>query len=179
MHAPNHATQVIAPAGLGFYAGVCQSGCQFNTINGWFIPYHRLRVSRHAYEAVINLYLLDLSSSFMRVMPFIIDTASEATIISRHFLRSGAFEKSAAGPSDVEVLSGNRIFGKRFRAALHIPLLQHGPKPLTFGKLDVMVVNQRMDYGVLGLNALRRVLMVSDRDHVSFWPLTTRTCEAN
>ncbi len=178
MHAPNPATQVTAPARRGFYAGVCQSGCQFNSINGWFIPYHRVRASRDAYEAVINLYLLDLSSPFMCVMPFLIDTASEATIIPRHFLRPGAFENSAVGPSAVEGIAGNRIFGKRFRAALHIPLLQHGPKPLNFGKLDVLVVNQHMDYGVLGLNALRRVLMVCDRDHVSFWPFPTKTCDA-
>jgi hypothetical protein len=117
MHAPNQATQVTAPARHGFYAGVCQSSCQFNSINGWFIPYHRVRASRDAYEAVINLYLLDLSSPFMCVMPFLIDTASEATIIPRHFLRPGAFEKNAVGPSDVGGISGNRIFGKRFRAA--------------------------------------------------------------
>jgi hypothetical protein len=29
------------------------------------------------------------------------------------------------------------------------------------------------DYAVLGLDALRRVVMVSDDQHVSFWPLPT------
>jgi hypothetical protein len=179
MHAPNHATQVTAPARHDFYAGVCQSGCPFNGANGWFVPYRRVRDFHDAYEAVINLHVLDLSSTFMCVMPFLIDTGSDATIIPRHFLRPGAFEKKSAGPSDVKGISGNRIFGKRFRAAMHIPLLRHGPEPLSFGELEVMVVEQRMDYGVLGLNALRRVLMVSDREHVSFWPSPTGTCAAD
>lgn len=180
MHAPNRATQVTAPTRHDFYAGVCHSGCPFNSTNGWFVPYRRAGNSHDCYEAVINLYVLDLSSTFMCVMPFLIDTGSDATIIPRHLLKAGAFEKKSVGPSKVEGISGKRIFGQRFRAAMYIPLLQRGPEPLSFGKLEVMVVEQgAMNYGVLGLNALRRVLMVSDRDHVSFWPSPTGTCAAD
>jgi hypothetical protein len=131
------------------------------------------------YEAVINLFVLDSSSAFMGAVPFIVDTGSDVTVIPRSLLDDGAFRPEPNKHYGIEGISGGRmVVGHRFKASLSIPRRRRGPEPLKFVELRPMVVkNWPMSYGLLGLDALRQVLMVSDREHVSFWPSTTGTCE--
>lgn len=172
MYAPSPAIQVW-PASRHF-AGVCQCVGSFNPSNGLFVPYRRVPGYSDAYEAVINLFVIDLSSPFADYLPFVIDTATDVTIIPRKLLsRSNTFPPSRAiGPYSVKGLTGKTVIGLRFRAAVAIAPRRPGPTPLGFGKLKPIVVDDwKENYGMLGLDALRRVVMVSDSDHVCFWPL--------
>lgn len=180
MHAPTRATQVIRPARRNFYAGVCRSECPFNTGDGWFVPYRRVRDFPDGYEAVISLYVKDFSSSFLCAVPFVIDTATDVTIIPRRLMsRPDAFQiGKALGPYQVKGLTGKAVVGHRFRASMFIQPRQRGVTPLSFGVLKPIVVDDwEGDYGALGLDALRLVVMVSDRENVSLWPGPVGPCE--
>lgn len=180
MHAPNRATQVTRSGSRDFYAGVCQSGCPSNDKDGWFVPYRRVPGFADGYEAVINLYVHDLSSTLICVAPFVIDTATDVTIIPRRLMIGpDAFQTAKAlGPYRVKGLTGKVVVGQRFRASMFIPLRQRDETPLSFGVLKPVVVDEwEGDYGTLGLDALRRVVMVSDKDHVSLWPAPISPCK--
>ena len=185
MHAPNRANQVISPSRREFYAGFCRSGCPFNGEGGWFVPYRRVPEFNDAYEAVITLNVIDLSSTFIGEVPFVIDTGSDVTIIPRRLVggsnassASNAFQQKAIGDYYVQGLTGKVVVGRRYRASLFVPLPRQDVSPLSFGEVKLVVVEEWMGkYAVLGLDALRQVVMVSDRDHISLWPRPARACE--
>ena len=179
LHAPNRATRVIRPAREDFYAGFCRSGCPYNDEGGWFVPYRRVREYTDAYEAVINLCVIDLSSTFICGVPFVIDTGTDVTIVPRRLVsRPHAFQvKNSLGPYKLQGLTGGGVVGLRFNAAMFLPLPQRDLPSLSFGRLKPVVVDHwKDDYGMLGLDALRRVVMVSDREHVSLWPAPSSDC---
>jgi hypothetical protein len=62
-------------------------------------------------------------------------------------------------------LTGGDATGASFQAVLSIPYAC-GFKPFDFGKMEIVVVDNWKGHGMLGLNALRRVLMLSDQQHV-------------
>jgi len=182
MHGPNLATLIQPASRRDFYAGVCQSGCQSNSSLGWFVPYRRVRGYFNAYEAVINLHVQDLHSTFVAILPFVIDTGTDVTIIPRRLLDPGAFPRSKSlGRYEVKGLAGGTVVGLRFRAAVSVALLRRGSDLLGFGKLTPIVVRDEDwegDFGMLGLDALRKVVMVSDGDCVSLWPKPRGPCSA-
>jgi hypothetical protein len=60
------------------------------------------------------------------------------------------------------------------------PLLQSSPPPLCFGILQPFVLdNWPWDYGILGLDALWQVVMISDSDHVCLYPQLPRIASAS
>lgn len=182
MHGPNLATLIKPASRRDFYAGVCRSGCQANAGLGWFVPYRRVRGYFKAYEAIINLHVQDLQSTFVAILPFVIDTGTDVTIIPRRLLSPSAFPRSKSlGPYDVTGLTGKTVVGLRFRAAVSVAQLQRSSDLLGFGKLTPIVVRDKDwegDYGMLGLDALRKVVMVSDGDCVSLWPKPRGPCLA-
>jgi len=131
------------------------------------------------WEATINLLVTDLSlsSTFSGFIPFVIDTATDVTIIPRKLVPPNAFPvREAVKPYfvPVEGLTGRTVVGRTFSASLAIvpPAAKYGG--LGFNILTIVVVDSwEGKYAMLGLDAIRRVVMVSDHDHVSFWPLPT------
>jgi hypothetical protein len=179
MHAPNQAAEVWPASAYGYIAGLCRSGCPSNPSRGWFVPYRPVPAYPDAYEAVITLYVKDLSSPFLDFLPFVIDTGTDVTIIPRKLLkRAYAFPPSKTlGQYKVEGLTGKVVVGLRFRAAVAIVPHRPGPDPLRFDELKPIIVDDWKDkYGMLGLDALRQVMMVSDRDHICLWPLLPGPC---
>ena len=50
--------------------------------------------------------------------------------------------------------------------------------PLSFGDLEPIVVDRwESDYGYLGLDALRKVVLVCDDHHASLWPKPKNPCK--
>ena len=182
MHAPNRAAEIHSASVLDFSAGICRSSCSFKQSNGWFVPYRQVPNSDESYDAVISLYVKDLTSPFFDTLPFVIDTGTDITIIPRkgRILESGAFPLGEAlGESQVRGLTGRTIVGRRFRAAFSIVSRQTGIDPLIFSELNPIIVDYwEDDYGMLGLDALRQVVMVSDREHISLWPMPDSPCQA-
>jgi len=164
----------------GKSAGQCESEDQAgNLLYGWFVPYHRVPgLPKDAREAVINLLVLDLSAPVAyatRAVPFCIDTGTDVTLVPRKLLPPGAFPRERAiNPNPEWIIGpcGGKIVGLRFRAGLLTEPSKVTKSALTFGSpLEILVVDYWDNpYGMLGLNALRTVIMISDRDHITFWP---------
>lgn len=176
MYAPSP-TRQIHPPGSHYCAGVCQATDHSTPYHGWLVPYRSVPNYIDAYEAVIDLLVVDLSSGpvFVAILPFLIDTGTDITIIPRRLLKSAnAFPpRKMLEEYSVEGLTGRVVVGHRFRAAMAVASLRSEPPPLSFGVLKPVVVEEKdwpWDYGTLGLDALRRVVMISDADHVCFWP---------
>jgi hypothetical protein len=180
MHGPILAKEIRAS--WGKFPGVCQQSGPARMNHGFFVLYRRVRRIGGAleqYEAVIELFVQDLSagSTFANYIPFVIDTGTDVTIIPRKLVPEEAFPvDKAVKPYGVPVegLTGWRVFGRTFSASLAIVSPELTFAGLGFGKLTVVVVDSwEGDFAMLGLDALRRVVIVSDHEHVSFWPLPT------
>jgi hypothetical protein len=179
MQAPQLAPEVWPVGDHNFFAVACQSDCPYNFEQGWSIRYREAPGFADSHEAVINLYVQDLSSPFLGILPFVIDTGSDVTIIPRRLLNGpGAFHPSKTlGQYQVEGLVGGAVVGLRFRATVAIVPLQPDLEPICFNELKPIVINDWAgNYGVLGMDALRQVVMVSDGDYVSLWPRSTTQC---
>lgn len=172
MYTPSPARE-IHPPGPHHYAGVCQALGPSTPHYGWFVPYCPVPGYTDAYDAVIDLLVVDLSSGFADVLPFVIDTGTDVTIIPRRLLtRHDVFPPSKAlGAYSVTGLTGRVVTGLRFRAAIAIASLRPEPPPLSFGVMKPVVVDDwREDYGMLGLDVLLQVVMISDADQICLWP---------
>ena len=174
MFGPISAKQVRA-AGQNGIAGICQSRVtSYPKYYGWFVPYQEMPEDSECSQAVIILFVQDLLS-YADHLPFIIDTGSDVTIIPRKLLEPRAFPKrEAIAERGVIGVTGKVVTGLRFKAAIAISKLPSGPSSFSFPPLQPVIVdNWESDCGVLGLDALRKVVMVSDQNYVSFWPLPT------
>jgi hypothetical protein len=179
MHAPNHASRVHSETS-DFFAGVCRSGCPSNSGAGWFVRYRPVREYADAYDAVINLNIHDLSgvSTVVLTLPFVIDTGTDVTIIPRRLIPSHSFPpQRSLGAYEVHGMGGGVIVGLRYRAVASIAPQGPSTPPLAFGELKPIVVDHwSQPYGMLGLDALRRVVMIADNKHVSFWMAPKERC---
>jgi hypothetical protein len=104
-------------------------------------------------------------------MPFVIDTASDATVIPRRHLPRGAFppENAIGDAIDIIGVVGASINGRRYRATLSLSA-PNGPPPLVFKGLEVLIVDRwNGDCATLGLDALRQIVFVSDGQHICLW----------
>jgi len=74
----------------------------------------------------------------------------------------------------VETLAvGNPVFGRCYKAVLNIPRYGNTSAPFSFAPIDIAIVPKETwghAHGVLGLDALRRVMMLSDGRSIFFWP---------
>jgi hypothetical protein len=128
---------------------------------------------------VIDLLLLDLSRrlTVSVVMPLVVDSGTDVTIIPRKLLPPATFPRErAVWPFYVPVtgLTGRTTMGLTFSATLAIVPREAGFGALSIGLLNVVVVDDDAwlgEFGMLGLDALRRVVVISDPKHISFWPL--------
>jgi hypothetical protein len=173
------AVRQIQPASAQGFAGVCQAISHPSPGYGWFVPYRRIRrrvpeqADVYVRRAVIRLVVEDLSpgSTFVDILPFIINPGTDVTVIPRRLLeRADAFPPGKAlGPYQI----GEAIVGLHFRAAIAIASRSAHFTPLSFGILRPMVNNWQSEYGVLGRDALQQVVMVFNADYVGLWPRST------
>jgi hypothetical protein len=164
----------------GGLPGVCKFKSSDVTTFGFFVPY--LHVGDIAnvleqWEALIRLFVRDTSKSSSQIIyvPFLIDTGTDVTIIPRNLIPNNDFLRiNAVKPYKVPVtgLTGKTVFGDTFNAHLSIvPFEKKGKHSLDLGEITIVIVNSwEDDKAVLGLDAIRRVLMISDSNNVYFWP---------
>ncbi len=177
MHAVCSAIPLIEPRGS--LPGVCQSSASSGSRQGFFVPYRcgeQVGGILEQSQAEIELFVRDPHSHFIDLIPFVIDTATDVTIIPRTQVGDAFQSRNAVPPYLVPVvgLTGRTVFGRAYSASLSIAPPSSDFESLSFGSLTVVVVDETSwgyNYGMLGLDALRRVVMVSDADHVSFWSM--------
>jgi hypothetical protein len=136
--------------------------------HAWRVPYRRVKGYHKAFDAVISLEIRECGGrcAYPQTVSFVIDTGTDVTIVPRKSLDKNAFAPTFRTVNrEVAGLTGGRATGPSFQAVLSIPS-GCGFKPFDFGKVEIVVVDNWMGHGMLGLNALRRVLMLSDQRHV-------------
>lgn len=172
MYVPSPARELIPPVGLT--AGICCPVEVQDKRVGLFFKYRRVPGSRRSSEVLICLHLIELGKRvrYLGPIPFLIDTGAQATIVPRSILgRQRAFRSVRLPHVAVEGVTGGIVIGYRQLVALALIPPQLGVEPVSFGELEVVVVEDwGSDYGILGLDALRGVVMVCDGEHVCFWP---------
>jgi len=180
MHGPVLAKEIRRCRGR--FPGVCQSSGSIETGYSFFVRYRRVgQISGplEQWEAVINMLVADPSTSSMFFIPFVIDTGTDVTIIPRNLVPKAAFPTDkAVRPYTLTIIGFPDwiVFGRPFSANLAIVPPAAKYEGLGFKGITITVVDSwEGKYALLGLDALRQVVMVSDSDHVSFWPLPTGT----
>lgn len=191
MYAPTPATQLRADNLRDGLVGVCQYSEDSNPNHGWFVRYRRIPRYSNAYEAVMSFIVVEDSSGGVAqqyLLKFLIDTGSPYTIIPRQLLQPDPswgepfLPSRALGPFTVGGIGGGSTRGYRFHARISLYWPRRDPRPFSFDKLEVIVVDSWKDnYGILGLDALRQVVIVSDSNHLCLWPppRSSRQSEAN
>ena len=172
MFAPMYAKKVSTTD--GYRPGVCEFGSPDHIKRGIFVPYRRVKQYFNGYEAVVELNVQDINSTYSGFLPFFIDTGADVTMIPRSLLKN---HKNAFVPTpdsqylNVEGLTGRIIVGIKFPAVVSTPKIGMSP-PITFGdQLEILIVEDLPgDLAVIGLDALRNVIMVSDDQYVTIWP---------
>ena len=161
--------------------GECQPG-SCGALNGWTVRYQMRTHTAGSpsdvyhettYRVVVDLLVTDLSRTvaFAQFLPFVIDTGSPFTVIPRALLSSSAFQSQpGAVHYTIQDASGHPIVGRRFWVELSIRPQDPTCNPLKFDRVNVFVpdADVRLDWGLLGLDALRQVITVFDQSGVIF-----------
>lgn len=152
----------------------------------WGVPYRRIlngtvngKKQRYvaASEAVIALEVLELRQGCAcpEIASFVVDTGTDMTILPRNACPR-AFRGKPLHYVDVTGLTGRSVQAPVYRVALSIPRGPHDGHRVTaisFGDLDIAVIDPASwgsSHGMLGLDALRRLLMISSTTNVYFLP---------
>jgi len=155
-----------------FFARPCHGAPSLGGSHGWAVPYRRAE-GFNACEAVVNLYVLELGAhgAFMDIVPFVIDTGTDVSIVPRTLLGPESFRGKELEVHDLIGFAGTPFVARRYRAALAIAARRPEPASVCFGAVDIFVVDAwNFPHAALGLDALRRVVLISDSKQVSFWP---------
>jgi hypothetical protein len=181
LYAPNYAEEILRADERKDLPGLCQSDCLSNKYMGFFVPYKGQSKHSDQWEARIQVLVHDLSSTFLDFLPFVIDTGTDVTIIPRKILNCDyAFQGGhTLGQYEVAGVTGSPVVGLRFRVAMAITPRRKGDAPLSFREVSAIVVEDPKwvgDYALLGLDALRQVVMVCDHDHISLWSRPKMRC---
>ena len=175
MHAPIPAS-AIRPY-VRSIPGVCKSRGR-KVSYGRFLEYRKAKgYRRGCFDIIGQIFLIDPHSTCTGFLPFMVDTGTDRTIVPRNLLPSYSFAKAYAKKRDgaldwipIEGLTGKRTSGLEYEAFLAIPPISQPYEALGFGKVNILVVDDWLwNYGMLGLDALRNVIMVCDEDNVCLW----------
>ena len=181
MHAAVGAQAIVdargAKPGLSELRALCNPGY------GFFVKYRRrgkVRRTLERWEAVIELLVQDLCSqvAYSRRVIFLVDTGSDVTIIPRTLLPAKAFPPDKAQAwVPICGLTGRTITGWLFAEALLSMIPPSSSAPGLSFKVPVLVADQWYgDHAVLGLDVLRRLIVVSDQEHLCFWSQAASEC---
>lgn len=188
MHGPVPARLTSYPQGckpgLSTVAAPCASG------HGFCVKYRRVgqvkyqsvRGTRQAienWEAVVELLVQDISSdvAYCRWVTFLLDTGSDMTIVPRTFVHDNAFPfEKRVGLVPLLGLTGRVVTAGVFEACLSLVSPRRGTPGLTF-RMPILVPEEWYGkHAVLGLDVLRQIHIVSDREFVSLWPQACGEC---
>jgi hypothetical protein len=139
----------------------------------WRVPWQRIHGRA---RAIVNLDVMDLTPRrpvASEEVPFIIDTGATVTIVSQSAFET-CFRGKPIREGPVMAASGRELWARFFRAFVFSPIRRPGLPPLNFGELKIAVVDSQswnLRCGVLGLDALRRVRMLSNEDNLFFFLL--------
>ncbi len=141
-------------------------------LQAWGVPYRKVKGFWHACEAVISLEVLELGCGCTcpEIVSFVVDTGTDVTIVPGAACKS-SFRGEPLDRRSVTGLTGGCLLGRVYRAALSIPWRGGGLAPFSFGEMKIAVVaSWPHRHGMLGLDALRRVVMLSNHEHLCFMP---------
>jgi len=170
MYAPIPASVVLSCAkGI---PGVCKSKKR-KVSYGRFLEYSKAKQYRlGCYDIISKILIIDPNSTGIGFLPFTLDTGTDRTIVPRRLLPDNSFNEAFANKKNGELveipivgLTGGIILGLEYQAFLSIPPITQPYEALGFGRVNILIVDQwPWNYGMLGLDALRNVVMVSDQD---------------
>lgn len=164
--------------GLSGVEAPCASG------HGFCVKYRRVGQVRYQsmagtteaienWEAVVELLVQDLSSdvAYCKWVTFLLDTGSDMTIVPRNFVHKNAFPfEKRVGLVPLLGLTGRAVTAGVFEACLSLVSPRRGTPGLTF-RMPILVPEEWYGkHAVLGLDVLRRIHIVSDREFFSIWP---------
>jgi hypothetical protein len=138
-------------------------------IPAWGVPYRRVPGFRYAYQAVINLEVLELRSccTMPEIISFVVDTGTDMTIIPRTATHSAFGGPPLEWISVEGLIPGPPLLGGVYRAAISIPRSSFPLAPFSFGVMKPIVLDSwPHEHGMLGLDAFRRVVAVSSREYL-------------
>ena len=162
----------------GISPGVCTRGGESQGCYGFFVKYQSVRTIgcfSDLRQALLSVFVTELSGRrvFAGDVPFLIDSGAPTTIIPRRLVTPNAFPLSRTSRLWHVLIkaAGGSFCGHCFRASLALRVNTPGIQPLLIGGLNVLVPDVwANDYGILGLDALRRLRVVFEAEQVVFWP---------
>lgn len=153
-----------------------------NWISAWGIPYReRWAKGSKDCEAVITLAVMEWSlrgrCANVETASFVVDTGTNVTIAPDGFFQSSFRQSRGSKPSKWKrvrgITVGDPLFAPCYPAVLSIPNYGNTSAPFSFGMIEIAIVPKETwehAHGVLGLDALRRVMTLSDGKSIFFWP---------
>lgn len=177
MYSPAAAFATMQPNGLE--PGICgPRDSAEDPREGYFVKYRRQppRSFLQLLPAAVEVLVVALSGARRLALniPFLVDSRTGMTVIPR-----GLVPVSTFMPAEATQARHFRVpafdpptFGRKFLASISIRRHGSSVPPISIDNLPVIVAETyQQDYGILGLDALSRMRVVFDSEHVAFWPL--------
>lgn len=147
----------------GFDAGRCRLDCRMGEASGPFV-FHGRRD-----RSYIPIRVTEVATGEISDVRFVFDTGAEATVIPRHLLPKRAFVANGSPWPLTFWARGAGVFGSKHRASL---LITCRGSALPLGEVELLVVSAEscaQDYAILGVDAMKQVVAVRDREVLSLW----------
>ena len=154
--------------------GLCKIETGVGEEYGWYVYYTLNKWRYEGWDIYIKLLVEEKADNTSNIeeIKFLVDTGSPRTIIPRRLItRVGAFQyEKSEGAWEIEGISGRIIIGLQYSVFISIPSQKKNYPSLSFDKIKVLVSDDiNLHYGILGLDAIRRIVIISDNEYVTFW----------
>jgi hypothetical protein len=142
---------------------------------GWRAAYESYGLREVRYRAIVWLFVAEVDGgTYSGYAPFLVDTGTPITVIPRPLVGDNAFKGGTNDVHSVSRIGGDVLAGRRCRAALALIPPRPQCRPLQFANLNVIVCDAPAstwalrDFGLLGLDALRQIVVTFDRWGIRF-----------